>query len=428
MGITKEPMPKSKILSLILKEVKRQNETLNLIPSENYASKTVLVALGSPLANKYSEGYPGKRYYPGNRYYDEIETRAQSQALKAFKLNPKSWSVNVQAYSGSPANLAVYLGLMRPGDKLLGFSLASGGHLSHGHFVSYTGQLFQVKQYQVKPDSGEIDYAQLERVALSFKPKVIVSGTTSYPRKISFRRIGAIAKKTGAYHVADISHIAGLVLAGLHQSPFPSAEAVTMTTHKTLRGPRGALIFARKTKASMINPRLTLAEAIDKSVFPGLQGGPHNHQTAAIGLALEEALQPSFKKYQKQIIANAQALASALKQNGFTLYTGGTDNHLMLIDLKPIGWEGKMAEKLLEKANIVANRNSLPGDLSAFAPSGLRLGTPAITTRGLKEKEMVKIAQWLRRLLIEKEQPKKIKGEALNLLKKYPLLYYTKLN
>ncbi len=403
----------SYIKALIKNEILRQQNTINLIPSENYVSKDILFALGSPLVNKYSEGYPKKRYYPGNEIYDKIESYVQKLALRLFNLNPKKWSVNVQAYSGSPANLAVYLALLRPGEKLLGLKLSSGGHLTHGHFVNYSGKLFKVKQYEVDKKTGLLNYDEIYKIAKKFKPKLIVSGLTSYPRKIDFKKFYEIAKEVGAYHMADIAHIAGLVAAKLHPSPFPYADVVTMTTHKTLKGPRGALIFMRKE----------LEEIINRSVFPGLQGGPHNNQTAAIGVMLEEALRPNFKKYQKQILKNSKMLAKTLIKLGFNLFTGGTDNHLMLIDLKSLNLDGKTAEKILEKANILANRNSLPGDISPFNPTGLRLGTPAITARGMKEKEMIKIALWIKRLLIDKENPRKIKKEVIEFLKNFPLPY-----
>jgi len=403
----------SYIKKLIKKEILRQKIAVNLIPSENYVSKNILYALGSPLVNKYSEGYPGKRYYPGNEIYDEIESYTQKLALKLFNLDPKKWAVNVQAYSGSPANIAVYLALLKPGEKLLGFKLSSGGHLTHGHFVNYSGKLFKVEQYEVDIKTGLLNYDEIYKIAKKFKPKLIISGLTAYPRKIDFKKFYEIAKEIGAYHVADIAHIAGLVAAKLHPSPFPYADVVTMTTHKTLKGPRGALIFMKKE----------LEDIINKSVFPGLQGGPHNNQTAAIGIMLEEALKPSFKKYQKQILKNAKTLAKALMDLRFKLFTNGTDNHLMLIDLKTLNLDGKTAEKILEKANILANRNSLPGDASPFYPTGLRLGTPAVTARGMKEKEMVKIALWIKRLLINKENPNKIKKEVVKFLKKYPLSY-----
>ena len=396
---------------IIEKEIKKQEETLELIPSENFVDLETLFIVGSPLMNKYAEGYPGKRYYPGNKFIDEIENLAKERALKAFKLDPQGWSVNVQPYSGSPANLAVYLGLVSPGEKVLGLNLFHGGHLTHGHKVSYTGKIFNSIQYGVK--DKEIDFEELEKLALEHKPKIIISGTTAYPRTLDFKKFYEISKKVGAYHVADIAHIAGLVIAGLHPSPFPYADVVTMTTHKTLRGPRGAVIFMRKE----------LEEKINKSVFPGLQGGPHLHTIAGIAYAFGRAFKKDFYNYQKQIIKNSKKLAEELIKRGFELYTGGTDNHLMMIDLKPLNLDGKTAEALLERANIVANRNSLPSDTSPFNPSGIRLGTPAITSRGMKEKEMIKIAEFFKRILIKKENPKKIKKEVINLTKKFPLPY-----
>ena len=404
---------KSLIKILIKKEILRQKNTINLIPSENYVSKDILSALGSPLTNKYSEGYPGKRYYPGNYIYDQIEIYTQNLALKAFGLSSKKWSVNVQPYSGSPANISVYLALMKPGEKLLGFSLSSGGHLTHGHFANYSGKLFNVQQYGVNPKTGFLDYEEIYKIAKKFKPKVIISGLTAYPRKIDFKKFGLIAKSVKAYHVADISHIAGLVLAKLHPTPFPFSDVVTTTTHKTLRGPRGAIIFMKKN----------LEEVINKSVFPGLQGGPHNNVIASIGIMFEEALNKKFIKYQNQILKNAKVLAKELINLGFTLWTNGTDNHLMVVDLKPLGVDGRTAEKLLEKASILANRNSLPGDNSPFNPTGLRLGTPSVTTRGMKEKEMVKIAKFIKRILIDQEEPEKLKEEVLDFIKKFPLPY-----
>ncbi len=402
-----------KLKKLIKKEIERQKETINLIPSENYVSKDILYALGSPLTNKYSEGYPGKRYYPGNKIYDEIEEYVKNLALRAFNLSEREWSVNVQPYSGSPANIAVYLALMKPKEKLLGFSLTSGGHLTHGHYVNYSGKLFKVKQYSVNPKTGLLDYEEIYKLAKKFKPKVIVSGITAYPRIIDFKKFGEIATEVGAFHLADISHIAGLVLAKLHPSPFPYADVVTTTTHKTLRGPRGAIIFMRKE----------LEETINKSVFPGLQGGPHNNVIAAMGIMFEEAMKKNFINYQKQIISNSKKLAEELIKAGFNLWTNGTDNHLMVIDLKPLNLLGKTAEELLEQANILANRNSLPNDQSPFNPSGLRLGTPAVTTRGMKEREMIKIAEFIKRILINRENPFKIKKEVVDFLKNFPLPY-----
>jgi len=406
-------MMDKKLWQIIDKELQRQEETLELIPSENFVDLETLFIVGSPLMNKYAEGYPGKRYYPGNKFIDQIENLARERALKAFKLNPNEWSVNVQPYSGSPANLAVYLGLIEPSETIMGLNLFHGGHLTHGHKVSYTGKLFKSVQYGVNPQTETIDYDELEKLALKHKPKIIISGTTAYPRIIDFRKIYQIAKKINAYHIADIAHIAGLVLGGLHPSPFAYADIVTMTTHKTLRGPRGAVIFMKKE----------LEEKINKSVFPGLQGGPHMHTIAGIAYAFGQALKKDFFIYQKQIIKNAQKLAAELKKLGFKLYTGGTDNHLMIIDLKPLNLDGKTAESLLEKANIVANRNSLPDDTSPFNPTGIRLGTPAITSRKMKEKEMEIIAKYFERVLIKKEKPEKIKKEVIALTKKFPLPY-----
>lgn len=388
-----------------------QSRYLDLIPSENYMSLGVRKALSSVLANKYSEGYPGKRYYPGNTLVDQVERYTQEQALKLFGLLGKDWGVNVQAYSGSPANLAIYLGLIEPGGRLMGLALTSGGHLTHGHKVSASGKLFTVQQYGVNPKTQRIDYEDLRAQARAFKPQVIVCGLTAYPRIIDFKKFGAIAKDVGAYLVADISHIAGLVAAGLHPSPFPHADAVMTTTHKTLRGPRGALIFSRQR----------YMEAINKAVFPTLQGGPHNNQTFAIAVALDEALKSSFQAYQKQIIKNACALADALQKNGFVLYTGGTDNHLLLIDCKNLAHAAKEGEGLLERAGILANRNALPGDASPFYPSGIRLGTPAITTRGAKEKHMKYIADFFKRVLIDAEHPGKVRKDVRVFLKPFPL-------
>lgn len=398
------------IEKLISLETLRQKDTINLIASENYVSPEILKVVGSLLMNKYSEGYPGKRYYPGNEYCDQIEILAQQRALQAFKLKPGAWSVNVQPYSGSPANLAIYGALMQPGDILMGMKLSAGGHLTHGHKVSFTGKFFNSVQYGVDEETGLLDYEQIKKLAEEHRPRIIVSGTTAYPRKIDFQKFGDIARRVGAYHIADISHIAGLVLAGLHTSPFPHADAVMTTTHKTLRGPRGAVIFSRKE----------IAEIIDKAVFPGTQGGPHNNNTAAKALMFFEASQPGFKKYQQQIAKNAEALAEALKSLGFKLVTGGTDTHLLLIDLRDSGLTGMEAEKLLEESGITANRNTIPGDTSPFKPSGLRVGTPAVTTRGMKEKEMTKIAELIHRALIKKEN---IRKDILALCKKFPLSY-----
>lgn len=382
------------ISKLIKKEIKRQQETITLIASENYVSAKVLEALGSSLTNKYSEGYPGRRYYPGNKVYDEIELATQNLARRVFGLSEKVWHVNVQPYSGSPANIAVYAGLLERDDVLMGLQLSHGGHLTHGHKVNLSGKLFKAVQYGVNERTGRLDYDDIFKLAKKHKPKIIVSGTTAYPRKLNFKKFGEIAKKIGAYHMSDISHLAGLVATGVHTSPFPYADIVTTTTHKTLRGPRAAMILCRKE----------LAGKIDKAVFPGMQGGPHNNVIAAMGIALEEALKPAFKKYQVQVVKNAQVLAAELKKYGFELVSGGTDNHLILVDLKNKGITGKEAEERLEKAGILANRNTVPGDPSPLKPSGIRIGTPAVTTIGIKERDIKKLAKIIDAVLEKKHR------------------------
>ena len=402
-----------KLQQLIEREITRQNETIDLIPSENLMSRDILAILGSTLANKYSEGYPGKRYYAGNAIYDEIEIMAQEMALKAFGLKNNEWSVNVQPYSGSSANLAVYAGLMSPGDTLMGMELTAGGHLTHGHKVSVTGRFFNAVQYGVNKN-GKLDYTEISALAKKHKPKIIVFGTTSYPRKLDFKKFGEIASSVGAYHVADISHIAGLVLTGNHSAPFKHAHAVTMTTHKTLRGPRGAIIIARKSP--LISGKGNINEAIDKAVFPGLQGGPHNNQTAAIAQCFDEAMKPDFKKYGQQVIKNAKALEIGLKSRGFKLVTSGTDNHLLLIDLQNFGISGQDAQNMLEENGIIVNRNSVPRDTSPFNPSGVRVGSPLVTARGMIEKEMDKITELIYKALVLKEN---IKEETKKLALKF---------
>ena len=410
------------LAKLVAAELKRQAETIDLIPSENFVSPAILEALGSALTNKYSEGYPGKRYYPGNVYYDKIERLAQERALKLFKLSPKQWSVNVQPYSGSPANIAIYSGLMkiacppkpggrRRGDTFLGMALAAGGHLTHGHKVSFSGQAWRAVQYGVDPKTGLIDYREVGKLARRSRPKVIVSGITAYPRKIDFKKFGAIARSIGAYHVADISHIAGLIAAGLHPSPFLYADVVMTTTHKTLRGPRGAVIFSRRE----------LAEKIDRAVFPGLQGGPHNNVTAAIAAMFGEALKPNFKVYQRQIVKNAKALARALADEEFRLITGGTDNHMLLADVRPFSLDGMAAQNQLEAVGIIANRNTIPGDTSPFRPSGLRMGTPAVSTRGMKEREMWLIASLMADALRSRRKVSAIQRDVRTLCKKFSM-------
>ena len=375
------------------KETKRQQEVLEMIPSENYASKAVLQAVGSVLMNKYSEGYPRKRYYQGNRFIDEIEQLATERAKKLFKVP----YANVQPYSGSPANAAVYLALMKPGDSLMGLTLSFGGHLTHGAPVSFSGTIFRGILYEYDKD-GKIDFRKLLLLAKKTKPKVIVAGTTAYPRKLDFKKFAEVADAVGAYLLADISHIVGLVLAGLHPNPVPYSHIIMTTTHKTLRGPRGAMILV--TKKGLQKDK-DLADKIEKWVFPGLQGGPHDHVTAGIAVCLKEAMEPGFKQYQQQIVKNCKVLAKELIKYGFNLVTGGTDNHLILIDTHNKGINGRLLAEGLEEAGIVGNRNSVPyDDAPAFFPNGLRLGTPAITSRGMKENEMVKVASWINRAVV----------------------------
>ncbi|MEM5803520.1 MAG: serine hydroxymethyltransferase [Candidatus Aenigmatarchaeota archaeon] len=382
------------IFDLINKELERQKTFLEMIPSENFASPAVLEALGSVLTNKYSEGYPGKRYYGGNEFIDKIEQLAIERAKKLFGVE----HVNVQPYSGSPANFAVYMALCKPGDTIMGLELSHGGHLTHGWKTSVSGMLFNSIPYHVNKD-GYIDFEELEELAKKHKPKIIWCGFTAYPRIIDFKRFGEIADSVGAYLVADISHIAGLIVGGIHPSPNKDAHIITTTTHKTLRGPRGAMIMVTK-KGIEKDP--DLPTKIDKTVFPGLQGGPHNNTTAAIAVALYEASLPEFKEYARQIVKNCQVLAEELKKKGFKLVTGGTDNHLLLIDLTPFGvGKGLYAQEALDLAGIVVNKNTIPNDPSPFYPSGIRCGTPALTTRGMKEKEMKQIADMIYRVIYE---------------------------
>lgn len=383
------------VFELIKEEEKRQNDVLEMIPSENYASSAVLEALGSVLNNKYSEGYPRKRYYQGNKIADDVEILAGERAKKLFGVP----HANVQPYSGSPANAAIYMALLKPlEDKIMGLSLAFGGHLTHGAPVTFSGKYFKIVPYQTN-EQGVFDYEEIKKIAISEKPKIIVCGATAYPRTIDFKKFGEIADEVGAYLLADISHIAGLVVGGAHPSPVDFADIIMTTTHKTLRGPRGAIIMVTE-KGLKKDPELS--DKIDKAVFPGLQGGPHDNQTAAIAVALEEAGRPEFKKYAQQVVKNAKVLAEELKKGGFNLISGGTDNHLLLIDLANKKVNGAAAAFALEIAGIVVNKNAVPNDpLPPFYPSGIRLGTPAITTRGMKEDEMKKIASWILEVITE---------------------------
>ncbi|MBU1157356.1 MAG: serine hydroxymethyltransferase [Proteobacteria bacterium] len=367
------------IAALIDKEALRQASVLRMIPSENYASPAVLAATGSILCNKYSEGYPAKRYYQGQENIDEVEMLAISRAKALFGAE----HANVQPYSGSPANMAVYLGLLGKGGRVLGMDLAAGGHLTHGAKASFSGTFYDVVSYGLSREDGRIDYAQARRLAQEFKPQMIFCGASSYPRVVDFAAFAEIAAEVGARLVADISHISGLCVTGQHPAPFPHADVVTSTTHKLLRGPRGGMVLCRQE----------LAKAIDKAVFPGLQGGPHNQTTAAIAVALKEAATPAYADYCRQVVANSKALAEGLLERGFTLVTGGTDNHLVLIDAGASGLTGKAMAIALEKAGIVANANKIPFDpRSANDPSGLRMGTPALTTRGMGTAEMDLVA------------------------------------
>jgi glycine hydroxymethyltransferase len=383
------------VFNLIKKEEKRQREVLEMIASENYASKEVLEALGTVLNNKYSEGYPHKRYYQGNAVADEVEVLAQDRAKKLFGVP----FVNVQALSGSAMNLAVYVALLEPlKGKIMGLSLAFGGHLTHGQPQSASGKFFKSCLYTLGKD-GQLDFAAIEKQAIAEKPDIIVCGFTAYPRTIDFKKFAAIADKVGAYLLADVSHIAGLIAAGVHPSPVPYAHIITTTTHKTLRGPRGALIMVTD-RGLKKDPEL--GKKIDTAIIPGIQGGPHDNQTAAIAVALKEASTPAFKKYAAQIVKNSQKLAAELIKYGFDLVGGGSDNHLILIDLRNKGLSGKIAALALEVAGIVQNMNGVPFDTNPpLYPSGIRLGTPAITTRGMKEKEMVKIAKWMNEVIEE---------------------------
>lgn len=374
------------IYELIRQEGARQSGSIRLIASENYVSKAVMQASGSCLTNKYAEGYPGRRYYEGQLVTDLIEKMAQERAKKLFGAD----HANVQPYSGSVANLAAYLALAKPGDTIMGLSLTHGGHLTHGWAVTVSGKIFNSIQYGVNPETGRFDYNQIEDLAKKHRPKLIISGATAYPREIDFEIFGQIAKSVGAYHISDIAHIAGLVVAGLHKSPVPYADIVSSTTHKTLRGPRGGMLLCKSEHA----------EKVDKAVFPGLQGGPHMHTMTAVAVAMAEADTPEFVAYAKQVVKNANALAEKLLEYGFNLLSGGTDNHLLLIDLRNKKMPGKKLAKALNRAGIVTNYNNIPGDPAPPTnPSGLRLGTPAITTRGMKEEQAELIAGFINKIV-----------------------------
>jgi len=399
------------LFAMISAEEAYQKSTIRLIASENYSSKAVLEASGSVFANKYSEGYAGARYYQGQVNCDAVELLAIERAKKLFGAE----HVNVQPYSGSPANLAVYFAFCQPGDTILGLNLSHGGHLTHGNKASLTGKWLKGVHYSLDEKTGLINYDEVRSLALEHKPKLLIAGHSAYPRQLDFARFRAIADECGALLFVDMAHISGLVAGGAHPSPIPYADVVTTTTHKTLRGPRGAMILCKEVHA----------KAIDKAVFPGLQGGPHNATTAALAVALKEALDPSFRTYAANVVANAKTLAAALTKRGFNLISGGTDNHLMLIDLNSKGVSGKIAATALEKAGIVLNYNTVPGETrKASDPSGIRLGTPAVTSRGFGAPEMEKIATWIDRALKAAEDEAelgKINDEVAALCAKFPV-------
>ena len=399
----------SEVYASVKRENERQLHNIELIASENIVSEAVLLAAGTPLTNKYAEGYPGKRYYGGCVYVDEVEEIARERAKKLFGAE----HANVQPHSGASANLAVFFALLQPGDTVLSMNLSEGGHLSHGSPVNISGKYFNIVPYGVDEETQTIDYDLVEKLAIEHKPKLILAGASAYARGIDFARFKEIADKVGAYLLVDMAHIAGLVAAGLHESPVPYADVVTTTTHKTLRGPRGGLILCKEE----------YAKQIDKAIFPGIQGGPLMHIIAAKAVALGEALTDEFKEYQKQIIKNAACLAEALKEEGFNIVSGGTDNHLMLLDLRNMNLTGKEFEHMLDEVHITANKNTIPADpQSPFVTSGLRIGTPAVTSRGFKEAEMKKIAHWLGLIAKDFEANKDtVSKEVVELCKQFPI-------
>ena len=414
----------SEIYQLIQKEVARQNDGLEMIPSENHTSQGVLEALGSRLTDKYSEGYPGMRYYGGCENVDAVENLARDRAKELFGAS----HANVQPHSGCPANLAVYYALLDPGDTLMGLSLTHGGHMTHGLKLNFSSTFYKSVQYGCRPD-GYIDLDQMRALTHYPKPKLIMTGGSAYPRVYEWAKYREIADEVGAWLVADMAHVAGLVAGGVYPNPVGIADVVTTTTHKTLRGPRGAIILCNGNPSNPLKKaertKENIPTLIDRAIIPGLQGGPHNHQTAGIAVALKEALQPEFKTYAKQILANAQVLAEELLRRGFELVTGGTDSHLLLINLTNKSVSGKEGEKALGLAGITVNKNTIPFDpRSPFDPSGIRLGTPALTTRGMKEGEMRTIAGWIDEAIVnfkDEEKLKKIREEVKEMTKRFPL-------
>ncbi|HEV2234186.1 MAG TPA: serine hydroxymethyltransferase [Terriglobia bacterium] len=399
------------IARAIDQEIDRQARTIELIASENFVSEAVLEALGSPLTNKYAEGLPGKRYYGGCEFVDVAESLAIDRAKRLFNAE----HVNVQPHSGAQANQCVYMTVLKPGDTVLGMNLAHGGHLTHGHPLNFSGKMYKIVPYGVRQDTETIDYDELERLAMEHKPKLIIAGASAYPRVLNFERFAAIAKKSESLLMVDMAHIAGLVAAGLHPSPFPHADFVTTTTHKTLRGPRGGMVFSKAQ----------FAKELDKTVFPGIQGGPLMHVIAAKAVCFAEALEAPFRDYQKQIVANAKVLAETLAGEGFRIVSGGTDNHLMLVDVFSKKVTGKQAQQALEQVSITVNKNAIPFDVNPPATaSGIRVGTPAVTTRGMKEAEMRRIGGWISEVLnnLENESVlKRVRSEVEALTEKFPL-------
>ncbi|MFH1427851.1 MAG: serine hydroxymethyltransferase [Patescibacteria group bacterium] len=404
------------IMSAIKREMERQSNEMELIASENYVSKAVLEAMATVLTNKYSEGYPGHRYYGGNQIIDDVETIAITRAKKLFSAE----HVNVQPLSGSPANAAVYMAFLKPGDKVLGLKLDHGGHLSHGHPVNFSGMLYNFSQYEVDQKTGKINMEKVREIAIREKPKMIVAGYSAYSREIEWQKFKEIADEVGAFTFADIAHTAGLIAAGEMANPVPFFDVVTTTTHKTLRGPRGAIIMCKEK----------FAKQVDRAVFPGMQGGPHDHINAAKAVAFHEALQPEFKEYAKAIIANAKILAEEFIKLGYKIISGGTDNHLMVVDMtcrrdSEISLSGKVAEEALDKAGISVSRSTIPNDPNPpMNPSGVRFGTPAITTRGMKETEIKQIALWINQAIENKDDGKaleKIKAEVKKMCEKFPI-------
>ncbi|NLX62468.1 MAG: serine hydroxymethyltransferase [Tissierellia bacterium] len=398
----------SEVMEAIELEIKRQQEHIELIASENFVSTQVMEAMGSHLTNKYAEGYPGRRYYGGCEFVDRVEEIARDRLKKLFNAE----HANVQPHSGSNANLGVYFAILKPGDTVLGMNLSQGGHLTHGSPVNISGTYYNFVDYGVDKETERIDYEKVREIALKTKPKLIVAGASAYPREIDFKKFREIADEVGAYLMVDMAHIAGLVAAGLHQNPVPYADFVTTTTHKTLRGPRGGAILCKEKYAKII----------DKSIFPGLQGGPLMHIIAAKAVSFKEALTDEFKEYQKQVVKNAKALAESLIDRGFRLVSGGTDNHLLLIDVRSKGLTGKKAEALLEEVNITTNKNTIPFDPEKpTVTSGIRIGTPAVTTRGMKEEEMREIAELIDLALDESKDRSEIRDKVLGLCNRFPL-------